>query len=189
MGFLISFIIGIVWVETTHEDFIDGIISDGLYVSKAIYQEQDSGCIEFVERFDVNGDGYFDLTSADEGGPYLRIWLGSSSGYSPNNRILLPSSRGADIFLADLNLDGYPELIHSGHELPYATIFWGTPNGPSHGNYTTLTAGKCEAVYCYDINKDGWLDIILPGRDPTGEVKMGIQITYLYLLVTGSIIM
>lgn len=164
----IYFLISIFWIETKYEDFIDGKISDGLYVSKGIYQEQDSGCIEFVKRFDINNDGYFDLTSADEAGPYIRIWLGSSSGYSPTNRIYLPRDRGGGVFIADLNLDTYPELIHSGHELSYATIFWGSPSGPSPGNYTTLYAGKCEAIYCDDINKDGWLDIILPGRDPTG---------------------
>jgi len=155
------------WIESKFQDFIDGIISDGLYVSKGVYQEQDSGCIEFCKRFDFNGDGYFDLTSADLAGPYLKIFFGSSQGYSPSNSRLFPVATGGGVFIADLNLDTYPELIHAGHQYEdFCKIYWGTPNGPFPSNYTALPNHQAEAVYVHDINKDGWLDIILSGWEP-----------------------
>jgi len=136
-----------------------------MYVSPRAQLDPDSGCVEFFARFDVDNNGYFDLVCADDSGPFLRLYFGSSSGYSPNNRRLFPVPGGGNIDLADLNLDGRAELVHSGWRSGHVTIYWGSDSGPSPGDTTWLTiSGQSEAVAIYDLDRDSYLDI-LAGSD------------------------
>jgi hypothetical protein len=102
------------WVESRVSDFTDGETDPTLYVSNRAQLEPDSGCVEFFSRFDVDNNGYYDLGCSDDSGPYLMLYLGTSSGYSPTDRLKYPIPAGGNIELADLNLDGHAELIHSG---------------------------------------------------------------------------
>ncbi len=150
-----------IWQETRAVDFADGSFDPLLYVSLRAQLEGDSGCVEFVPRFDLNNDGYIDLVCSDDSGPYLRVYLGSAQGYLPENCRLLPVVGGGNVDIADLDVDGYPELIHSGWRSGHITIYRGTDSGPS-GSDTTwlLISGQSEAVAVCDLDQDAYLDII-----------------------------
>jgi len=159
---LVLFALPVQWVETSHSDFADGIVDPQMYVSWRAQLDADSGCVEFFSRFDVDNNGFYDLACSDDSGPYLRVYLGSSSGYTPTYRLMYPIRSGGNIDLADLNLDGYAELIHSGWRSSRLVIYWGTSGGPSPYDTTSLSyTGQGEDVCVYDLDKDGFLDIIL----------------------------
>jgi hypothetical protein len=71
------------WVETTQEDFRDGTYERNLYSS-----HRGGGALESVPRFDLNNDGYIDLYVSNINVPYVIVYYGSPSGYSPSNRKL-----------------------------------------------------------------------------------------------------
>ncbi|MEO0079496.1 MAG: VCBS repeat-containing protein, partial [candidate division WOR-3 bacterium] len=156
---------GRVWAETRVEDFRDGMVDPMMFVSRRAQLDPDSGCVEFFSRFDVDNNGYFDLVCADDSGPYLRLYFGSSSGYSPERRRLFPVPGGGNIDLADLDLDGRAELVHSGWRSGHVTIYWGSDSGPSPSDTTWLVvSGQSEAVAVYDLDRDSYLDV-LAGSD------------------------
>ncbi|MEO0074302.1 MAG: VCBS repeat-containing protein, partial [candidate division WOR-3 bacterium] len=153
------------WVETSVNDFRDGILDPSMYVSPRALLDPDSGCVEFFARFDVNNDGYIDLACADDSGPYLHLYWGSDSGYYPTNTRRYSVPGGGNVDIADLNLDGYAELIHSGWRSGHVTVYRGTPWGPSPTDTTWLIiSGQSEAVAIYDLDRDSYLDI-LAGSD------------------------
>ncbi len=146
---------GLTWVETTQEDFADGVYERNLYASHRY-----GGTVEFAHRFDLNNDGYLEVFTSSWDN--LRVFWGQSDGFDPGNyREFSVSSRSGNSISSDLNCNGYPELITktSSHLL----IHWGQPGGPVPGNSfsisTPWTVG--EASYTADLNKDGWLDIIV----------------------------
>jgi hypothetical protein len=144
------------WIETTQEDFADGIYERNLYASY-----RDGGTIEFAPRFDLNNDGYIDLFASDEHGPYVRIYWGSASGYSAGNATLFPTGGGSNNDAADLNGDGYADFVVSHQFNQKISIYWGTPSGPQPNlcsDLPSLTAVR-QAIYIADFNKDGYLDL------------------------------
>jgi hypothetical protein len=156
------------WIDTHYSDFQQGSYDAEVYISRRLQQEtnpSDSGCIEYHAKFDVNNDGWYDLVSPSEAGPYLKVWLGSASGYSASNFLSYPITSGGDCDISDLNLDGYPELIHSGYFMRNACIYWGTPSGPSATDTTLLPNDGGEAVYAADVDKDTYIDVVVAGCD------------------------
>jgi hypothetical protein len=159
-----------VWIETTPQDFMDGWYDPLLYVSRRLQKEganpADSGAVEFYARFDANRDGYYDLISADNSGPLVRLWFGGPTGYQSSNVRYFPVTYGGNCDMADLNLDGWPELIHSGYNSGECRIYWGSQaaGGPDPNNYTSLPNGKGEAVFVYDLDRDTYLDVIIAGN-------------------------
>ncbi|MEO0141609.1 MAG: VCBS repeat-containing protein, partial [candidate division WOR-3 bacterium] len=155
------------WTETTPQDFMDGWRDPLLYVSRRLQVEgsnpADSGAIEFYARFDANRDGYYDVVGADGSGPYVRLFWGSSTGYSDSDVRLIPATSGGGCDMADLNLDGWTELIHSGNNENACKIFWGSESagGPDPTDFTSLPAEVSEAVFVYDLDEDTYLDIIV----------------------------
>jgi hypothetical protein len=167
------------WVETSHADFADGSVDPEMYVSYRAQLESDSGCVEFFSRFDVDNNGYYDLACADDSGPNLRLYLGSSAGYSPSNCLTYPIRQGGGVELADLNLDGWAEMIHSGWRAGRVVIYWGTPGGPSQFDTTSLSyGGEGEDVYVYDLDKDGYLDILVGSSDGNLYIFWGTSSGY-----------
>ncbi|MBA7613818.1 hypothetical protein ES703_21075 [subsurface metagenome] len=147
-----------VWTETTQEDFKDGTYEKNIYASHL-----DGGTVEFAPRFDLNNDGYIDLFTADRSGPYVKIFWGSATGYSSNNRTLFPSAGAGNCDAADLNCDGYVDfLVAHSHEYKIS-IYWGNATGPDPSNYFDIQLLQYDGEACFivDFNKDGYLDIAI----------------------------
>ncbi|MGB3340762.1 MAG: T9SS type A sorting domain-containing protein [bacterium] len=146
-----------IWMETTQQDFADGIFEKNVFVS-----HRNGGALEFVPRFDLNNDGYIDLLTADASGSYVRIYWGSNDGYSEDSVSLFSTTGAANCDAADLNHDNYPDLVVAHRLTPKLTIYWGSPTGPDSSFYfdfPTVTMGR-QGVFIADPNKDGFLDII-----------------------------
>lgn len=146
------------WVETTQEDFRDGVFECNIFSSL-----KDGGTIEFTSRWDLNCDGYIDIAIANEFASYSYVYWGSPSGYSPGNMAIYPVQGAQSCEAADLNFDGYPELSFAGPNNNYdIRVFWGTPAGPNPSSYFDVIGYVWnEAQYIADINKDGCLDLIM----------------------------
>ncbi len=56
------------WIETSQEDFRDGIYESNLYASM-----KDGGTTEFTSRWDLNGDGSLDIVVSDEMKAFLHL--------------------------------------------------------------------------------------------------------------------
>jgi len=169
------------WTDTHYSDFLQGIYDAEIYVSRRLQQETsptDSGCIEYHAKFDVNNDGWYDLVSSDKSGPAVKIWLGSSGGYSQSNCLTYPITSGGNCDISDLNLDGYPELLHSGLIMHYFCIYWGTATGPSPTDTTLLPNDNAEAIYVADLDKDTYLDIAVAGFEDTLFIYWGSAAGY-----------
>ena len=143
------------WIETSQQDFADGIFEKNLFASHF-----NGGAVEFVPRWDLNNDGYIDLFTADAHGPYARIFWGSASGF--NTVTLFPVTGSANCDAADLNRDGYVDFVVAHNLTPKISIYWGTPTGPTPTFYfdiPTAVSGR-QGVFIADLDKDGYLDII-----------------------------
>ncbi|MBN2620338.1 VCBS repeat-containing protein [candidate division WOR-3 bacterium] len=156
-GFITAIFAQTYWIETTQEDFCDGSYERNLYAS-----HYDGGTIEFTSRFDLNNDGFIDLLTADVEGPYVRIYWGSSSGYSSSLVTLFPTNGGSNCDAADINNDGYADFLVSHQYNQRVTVYWGTAAGPNSGYYQDFASlePSPQGVCAADPNKDGYLDII-----------------------------
>uniref|UniRef100_A0A7V3VU39 T9SS type A sorting domain-containing protein n=1 Tax=candidate division WOR-3 bacterium TaxID=2052148 RepID=A0A7V3VU39_UNCW3 len=145
------------WIETTQEDFADGIYERNIYASN-----RNNGVIEFVQSCDLDGNGYIDLFTAGHNGPIYIYW-GRNTGYNPADRLQLYLNGGGSCNSADLNLDGYPDFVVSPQRCYFMRIYWGTPSGPDPNNYQqfSLPDYGLESNFIADLNKDGFLDIIV----------------------------
>ena len=160
-----------VWLETTQVDFADGECEKNLYAS-----HRGDGAVEFVPRFDINHDGYFDLVACDDSGPYIRIFYGGAGGFSASSMDSLPSPGGGGVDIADINCDDYPDLIVTHYRGGRVSVYWGSGSGFSPSARTDLTSvsGSVESCMLADLDKDGYLDIVAacPGKifwgDATG---------------------
>ncbi|MEO0228353.1 MAG: VCBS repeat-containing protein, partial [candidate division WOR-3 bacterium] len=151
-----SMIYGEMWIETTQQDFKDGIFEHNIYASNKY-----GGTVEFVNRWDLNCDGYFDLIVSNEMASFSYVYWGSASGYNPSNMTQYPVDNSGDCEVGDLNFDGYPELIFTNGAGNTLRIFTGTTSGPNPNSYVDvpLSTGS-EACYLADFNKDGYLDLV-----------------------------
>lgn len=145
------------WVETSQEDFCDGIYESNLYVSM-----KDGGTIELTSRWDLNGDGFLDIVVSNERASISYVYWGSASGYSSSNRTEYAVICGGDVETVDLDFDGCPELIFSSCTGNYIRVFRGTSSGPNPADYFDLPVHVWNESCCIaDCDKDGYLDIIV----------------------------
>jgi len=113
------------WVESTFEDFADGQVADAMYVSHRRSLDCDSGCVEYEAKFDLNNDGYYDLIASDARGPYVRVYFGSATGYSPDHCRVLPVQGGDACDIADLNCDGHADIYINSYSYTPDFVLWG----------------------------------------------------------------
>lgn len=147
----------IMWIETSQEDFRDGIYEANLYVSM-----KDGGTIESTSRWDLNGDGFLDIVVSNERASISYVYWGSASGYSSSNRTEYAVICGGDVETVDLDFDGCPELIFSSCTGNYIRVFRGMPSGPNPADYFDLSVHVWNESCCIaDCDKDGYLDIIV----------------------------
>jgi len=144
-----------------------------------------------VKIKDVNGDGYADLICASSitmsdtlaCEPALReyyvsssghqisptvseIFWGSSEGFAPGRRLLLPSNFPRAVDVADINGDTYDDIIFanfgggSSNDVP-SFIYWGSKNGYDPSHRTHLQGFGADGVKAADFDRDGMTDILL----------------------------
>jgi hypothetical protein len=165
------------WIETTQSDFRDGWFEGNLYAS--VYN---GGAVEFVSRWDLNGDGYLDIVVCNEQSSISYIYWGSTIGYLVRTEYPVNGAQGCEV--SDINLDGYPELFCTdpGAGSSIVRMFWGSPTGPDPSSYIDYTVPSWnESCYLNDFNKDGRIDLAI------GRYSSGIGVIF-YLSQTGSII-
>ena len=150
------------WIETSQEDFKDGIYERNIFAS-----HRKGGAVEFVFKFDLDRNGYLDLFTAGHYGDSVYIYWGDSDGYQPNRRRSFPIGGGGNCDAADLNGDGYPDFVIAPNRDYFIRIYWGTATGPYPYNYQEfpLPDYKEEACFISDLNKDGYLDIVVAAYD------------------------
>ncbi|MEO0227691.1 MAG: FG-GAP-like repeat-containing protein [candidate division WOR-3 bacterium] len=163
------------WLETTQEDFKDGIYECNIYAS-----QRDSGTIEFASRWDLNCDGYLDIVITNEQSDYSYVYWGSASGYNPVNVTYYPTGTIGSIGCnaGDINHDGYPDLfVAQQQSSSKVRMFRGASSGPNPNNYIDIYLGNVinETCYLADFNKDGYLDLAVNryGTSNQGAVLYG----------------
>jgi hypothetical protein len=141
-----------------------------------------------AEVADLNADGYLDIilcnlyaleklvyhskpvpvsapaqTATFDAGTY--IYWGGPKGYSPRNRLELPTVGAEDATVIDLNHDEYLDLVissyHAGdHRNHPSYVYWGSAQGLSPNRVTLLPTESASGVLSADFNRDGWPDIL-----------------------------
>ncbi len=164
------------WVETNQSDFSDGIYEKNIYASHL-----GDGAVEFVPRFDLNLDGYIDLFTADNYGPYASIYWGSSAGYSPISQTLFPTVGAGNCDAADLNGDSYPDFLITHPNATKISLYWGSSIGPNPSNHFDIPLQNSDGEACFiaDFDKDGYLDIAIDRSVPMyGAILWGSALGY-----------
>ena len=153
------------WVEETFEDFNDGEFDASgqkLYATRR-------GTIEAINRFDLNGDGFFDLVFNSSHdfvtAPKPTCYELSTDGQSGKS-CELPAHGTSLAAVSDLNKDGFSDLVLCPNNdwvtsRRYLFIFWGDSNGWSDRRMTNLLTIAPKAVQVADLNGDGWPDILV----------------------------
>lgn len=111
-----------IWIETTQEDFADGIYEANIFASM-----RDGGTIEFTSRWDLSNDGYVDIAMANQQGESYVYW-GSAAGYSTANRWSYQVDGAANCDAGDLICDGHINFIVDHRSTPKKQkkpIYWG----------------------------------------------------------------
>jgi hypothetical protein len=125
---------------------------------------------------DINYDGWLDIIFCNAmTGDWTSnitsyIYLGSSNGFSVNNRIELPTIGVYDLKVIDLDKNGYLDIIfaneedaddppiHTHHVNSY--VYWGSAKGFSTSDRTELPTYSADDVEAADFNMDGYIDIV-----------------------------
>ncbi len=147
---------------------------------------------------DLNKDGHSDLVfasslspeeteaaeSAARSVPYTlsEVYLGTSQGFPPDQKILLPTLAPRAVDTGDLNGDGYPDIVFANfsgndfqdihtYDVP-SFIYWGGSEGFSPSHRTPLQGFGAVGVALSDLDQDGSTDVVLSnqrsGRGATG---------------------
>ncbi len=121
------------------------------------------------------------------------IYLGSADGYSPENRIELPTIGAMGVDFADVNGSGYIDIVFASvkerkegesdenrHTVSY--LYYGTPDGFDLENRVEFPTVGGSDVKLVDLDKDGWIDVIITNRySGSGMMGDGYKInSYIY---------
>ena len=150
------------WVKNSREDFMKGSFGNGgqnLYVSAG-------GVLQRIYQYDVNGDGYPDLTFVNSQSmgerPPVHIY---GAPLSSDEYAALPVNGGFDGIFADLTGDGCEDLIvacqHDGvHNDVTACIYFGSELGLSEKYKMELPAPNAIGVAAGSFRGNGKNDLV-----------------------------
>ena len=111
------------------------------------------------------------------GNPDNYVYLGSPTGYIPNNRLDIPGWGSVDVVCCDLNDNGKVDLVFANAaELspwkdPGSYVYYQKEDGSFGRNPQTLRTYRAHGVVCGDINHNGYLDLVFVGFDNL-EIKI-----------------
>ncbi len=127
------------------------------------------GRITTIHRFDLNTDGYLDL-SINSSHDFITtpkptlytLPAGRGSGKASE----LPLFGMAHVAVADLNNDGFLDAVFAPKHnwvthRRYLFIFWGSDSGFSARRMSNLISAVPQSVQIADLDSNGWLDIIV----------------------------
>ena len=124
---------------------------------------------------DFNKDGYNDLAfanSADSHVERVPVWIyyGTENGYSPENRIELPSFHGSDLVTGDFNNDSFIDIalacqyFDEGDEsrAKRSFVYWNSANGFSWDNRYELSfnGNGAQSLTAGNLDNDGICDLV-----------------------------
>ena len=119
---------------------------------------------------DLNGDDYWDIVlccdrddSSNNVDSY--IYWGSPDGFSPDNRLPLPTQGGSACAITDFNRDGEVDLLFSNrrNDITQNTdsyIYWGAEDGFKPDNKSLLPTIGALGNSVADLDANGYQDII-----------------------------
>ncbi|MBL9213974.1 MAG: VCBS repeat-containing protein [Opitutaceae bacterium] len=113
---------------------------------------------------DFNRDGYLDYVCSEfnPGSTDSRVYFGSPTGFTPQNRFAFQVNGPRATSVADLNRDGWLDVVYmTATDSAQMAIFWGGPGGFDNNRRTHLPVGMAPASRIADLNGDGWLDILV----------------------------
>ena len=135
-----------------------------------------------AEIADLNHDGYLDLILCNfiDSKTLLHnvpsyVYYGSPAGFSPANRIELPTLGAHDASVADLNGDGNLDIVFSNYHgdstrNPPSYIYWGDANGRyDPKRKTDLPTYSAAGNFIADLNHDGYPDIVFSNHTVEGD--------------------
>jgi len=172
-------------IHSGFETFRQGIFGNSgqnIYVSR-------NGRIQFIHRWDLNRDGFFDLvlntTHSRMDTPDAFVYLQNGNGFvsavSPLFDLLplyerwtqqeasrphlfrLPAIRPAAVAIQDLNRDGYPEVVLANQTDGFTFTSHSSIfwGGPDgYRESTHLPTSTASGVAIGDLNQDGYLDLV-----------------------------
>lgn len=163
-----------VWITRGFDAFRRGTFGNAgqnLYVSRA-------GVLQRIHLFDVNRDGYIDLTFCNS-----QEFLESPPAYvytDPTRclaRIELLADGASCGVVADLNDDGLDDLVlgmetNGARDELNAFIYYGSPEGLTERYHVEIPAPKCSSVAAGDFNGDGRMDLAFICR---GKLRLFYQ--------------
>ncbi len=138
-------------------------LEDPLYSS--VFEDLSEGAADWGD-FDNDGDLDLALTGASASGPFSRIYINISGGFTAVDTLQLPGLEGGMIKWTDLNSDGFLDLILTGHEasgVAHTYVYRNTSQGNLVLENTSVFDAANGDVATADIDQDGDQDIIISG--------------------------
>ncbi len=147
------------------------------------------GAGDDISVADLDGDGWLDIVFPNHSSEgvnhetygYSYIYYGSSSGFSAEDSLWLPTVASWSSSVADLDRDGWLDIVFSNfpydHTYLYSYIYRGGADGYSPDRRDSLYTRGGSAVMIADYNDDGLDDIVFGNQ----AYDMGtVSFAYIY---------
>lgn len=147
---------------------------DGTFSAAATYINEISGDLHGLTLGDLNGDGLYDLVTADEragshGAVAVRLGRGDGT-FGAMTSYAMDEMASFSVAIGDFNGDGIGDLVTQGYTTTMpgfssVSLRLGRGDG-SFGSAVSFNAGNyCTEMKIGDVNGDGVLDIVTAGYD------------------------
>ena len=123
---------------------------------------------------DVNGDGKFDIVTANFGSNNASVLLGNGDGTFQAKTDFATATQPFSVSLADVNGDGKIDIVTSNFGTSNASVLLGNGDGTFQAKTDFATGSRPLEVTLADVNGDNKLDIVTANRDAnTASVLLG----------------
>ena len=96
------------------------------------------------------------------------IYWGSSTGYSIDRRLELPTLGANDVAAGDLNNDGLADLVFANGAAKVSFIYWNSPRGFSPNRRSQIYGPGAHGVAIDDLNEDGHAELLIANYASAG---------------------